>query len=246
MRDSTRRRALLAAVLAYLFVAGAAARAGLLTAYSPDTNGLATAVVFGGVRTAYAFGGDTTTGQRGAPAFGGTHGAGHWVIPSDYTVELTFEFTERATPRVPSPGGENRQPGASPHVVPRRGPITAPPGIGGGTNGEHHEVVVTASWGGTSVYRDGVLQLSLPGATMMLVDSPQNLVELFLHDTAGGYSSGEAASIRIYKGQPTAGRVSALDSDLAPAPEPATLVGAATAVVLGVGYTTWRSRRRTA
>ncbi|MBV9746833.1 MAG: PEP-CTERM sorting domain-containing protein [Acidobacteriia bacterium] len=203
-------------------------------------NGFVTDTVDGQTRKVYAFNGSgNPPSQQAGLSFDNSGG----LLPSNsYSIQMVFEFLDgnlngwRRLVDV-----QNRQSDDGFYVDPSNNLDVYPVGAGSAAfaNNAYEDVVLTDSSSGVVTgYLNGAKQFTL-NTTVMDINNPQNLINLFLDNDVGGgigeFASGRIAEARFYSGVLSDAEVAALDanplSSPSPVPEPSftILMGAAMA-----------------
>jgi hypothetical protein len=177
--------------------------------------------------------------------------SGLTIPTNNYSVEMVFEFTDTTRNNTWRRilDVQNRQSDTGLYVDPSNNldvfPISGSSGLF--TTNVFHNVVLTDSGGTVNAYLDGALQFTTT-TTVMDINNPGNLVNFFLDNTAGGgqgeFSSGKIALVKLFSGALTATEVANETSNpfSTAVPEPSTVVGAATGLLLVLVYARRRHR----
>ena len=214
-RSSCRRMGPALAAAATLFCAGGARAAATLVADyefngdltssvagAPDLTAvdpLGVASFSGGV---YNWGGDNANADQGGLTFDNSGGL---IGSNNYSVEMRFKFNERdgAWRRVLDV--QNRQSDDGLYIDPSN-VLDIYPVVGGldtFSTGTYYTVLLTVGGGVATGYLDGAQQFSVP-TTVMDINNPENVVNLFLDNTVAGgqgeWSSGSIDYAKFYNG----------------------------------------------
>lgn len=231
-----------------------------LTATDPlGTNAFVADTPYGHARQVYAFNGNGSPPTQQAGLTVNTTG----LIPAtNYSVEMVFSFSQNPSGWRRIIDVQNRQSDAGFYVDPSSHLDIFP--VAGSTTtfteNVYHDVVLTVASSGTvNAYLDGNLELTSNTTVMNItdtVDNPNNLMNFFLDNTAGGgqgeYSSGRVGLIRLYNDVLGQAQISATAVDpfagSAGVPEPSSLAlsGAAVALVAVIGRFRSRKSRKAA
>jgi hypothetical protein len=184
----------------------------------------------------YNWGGTNDPAHQGGLTFDNSGG----LLPSnDYSVELRFKFNEGDGHWRRVLDVNNRLSDDGLYIDPSNHLDIFPVGAGSEafSTSAYHTVILTVGGGVATGFLDGKEQFSL-STTVMDINNPQNVVNLFLDNTVGGgigeWSSGSIDFAKFYNGVITPG---------GPVPEPATwamlLLGFA-----GIGFAGYWTRRQ--
>jgi Concanavalin A-like lectin/glucanases superfamily len=198
----------------------------LITVDPGGTSGFTTATVFGTSRTAYQWIGDNSSpGNEAGLSFDASS-----INANDYSVQMVFELTQNAFTWRRILDVQNRASDSGFYLDPNGLLNLAGEGVSLANGSDNvglntfYDVVLVNSGGTVSGYLDGALQFSV-ATTVMDVNNPGNLVNLFLDNTQGlygnEYSNGEIALFKVWNGGLTAQDVTTLDHNpLGTVPEP--------------------------
>lgn len=198
-----------------------------------------TDTVFGASRTVWEFDGISSPPSSQAGLTLDTTGL---VVPTNYSIDMVFLFSERQNSWRRIMDVENRQSDGGLYVDPSNKLNVFP--IAGSTaawtNDVYHHVVLTNDGANVNTYIDGIAQFSAATTAMNLnnVNNPGLLMHFFLDNVASGgqgeYSDGRVALIRLWSGVLTSQEANDLASHPF-VPEPSTfMLSALSAAILGL------------
>lgn len=216
-----------------------------LTPVNPTgTSVFTTDMVLGQMRPVWQFNGDASNANQSGLSLN-TSGL---IPPQSYSVDMVFEFTQRANSWRRIIDVENRQSDSGFYVDPSNNLDIFP--VSGSsaawTNNVFHHVVLTNNGAMVAVYLDGISQFT-SSTTLLNLDNPNNpgrLMNFFLDNVAAGgqgeWSAGEVALIRMWNRPLTPAEAQQIANNPFAIPEPSTyaLIG------LGAGLLRFVTLRR--